>query len=141
MRQFLDTTVRRALIALLLGVTVTAATWFVVNFNLKVDSERTLTPTFASYFETCHGDSFNVSAPEITLKDRGFPVAYIYQQNIPLCGQDRQTINRTETQTETSWLLAGVNVLMWTVLIFGVINRQSKYDSRSNQVIDAKVIE
>lgn len=141
MRHFLDTTVRRALVALGVGVAITAATWFVVNVNLKVDSGRTITPTVASYFETCHGSSFNVSAPDIELKDRGFPVAYIYQQTIPLCGGDRQTIDRTETQTETSWSLAGVNTLIWTILVFSIINRGQKSESNSNKVIDAKVVE
>lgn len=131
MRQFLDTTLRRTLIALVAGILITAGSWFVVNVNLKVDSERTVTPTVASYFETCHGDSFNVSAPEIELKDRGFPVAYSYQQTIPLCGQDRQTVDRTITETETSWLLVGLNALLWASPTFVLIAKTSKREGSS----------
>lgn len=126
MRHFLDTTVRRALVALGVGLAITAVTWFVVNVNLKVDSGRTVTPTVASYFETCHGSSFNVSAPEIELKDRGFPVAYIYQQTIPLCGVDRQTVDRTMTETETSTGLALLNVALWSSLFFLVFTKTIK---------------
>jgi hypothetical protein len=132
-RHFLDTTVKRALTALAIGAVITAASWLVVNINLKVDSGRTVTPTVASYFETCHGDSFNVAAPEITLRDRGFPIAFSYQQTIPLCGSDRQTVDRTITETETNWLLAAVNGLLWTIPAFMLLAKTQSQAPESEE--------
>lgn len=137
MKDYLDTTVKRLLTSLLVGLILTGLSWFVVNANLKVETGgRTVNANVAAHFATCHGESINVNAPAITYKDRGFPVAFIYQQSIPLCGGDRLTVHRTETVTETNWTMAAINLLTYSALAFVLSVKSAKTESGSVTIKD-----
>jgi hypothetical protein len=137
MRNVINSTVKRAGIVLGMGLLLTGLSWVVVNFNLKLvtvsDVAAYVSPNVASYFETCHGSSFNTSAPDITVRDRGFPIAYTHQEVVPICGQDRQTVDQTFTETDTNWLMVALNTGLWAGLAFKYLPNQAQKETEVEQ--------
>lgn len=106
----------RVVKSVIAGFVITLVSLIIVGFNLSTNSGIKINDDVNRYFDTCVGEAFVSSTPQIRTDERGFPLAYVQTSHVPVCEQGVELKRNSSTYVEFGAFFA--NVLFWTCVTF-----------------------